>query len=203
MKAVVAQMPAHWLADRMNSEIAQWDEMWEGVLHMPPAPNRFHQNFELRLAVYLFVHWVPRMGGRVHQQVNLTPPADEAHWTLNFRIPDLVLLSPDRFHIERNEYMAGAPLVVVEIKSPGDETYDKLPFYAALGVLEVWVFDRDTKAVELRTLTAGPAYTLLDPDADGWVRSPASGVQFRPVPGNKVRVRIGEDDATGEDLPEA
>jgi Uma2 family endonuclease len=97
--------------------------------------------------------------------------------------------------------MAGAPLVVIELLSPGDESYEKLPFYAALGVPEVWIFDRDTKAVELRTLT-GSAYTLRVPDPDGWLRSPATGVQFRPVPPNKVRLRIGDNDATAADLPE-
>ncbi len=202
MKAVINQMPAHWLAERMNSEIAQWDEMWEGVLHMAPMPNRMRQDFELDLAAYLKQAWAKPNGSRVHHEVNLTTPEDEPAWTKNYRIPDVVLLTPDRFHIDRNEYMAGAPLVVVEIQSPGDETYEKLPFYAALGVPEVWVFDRDTKAVELRSLM-GSAYTLLAPDADGWLRSPATGVHFRPVPPNKVRVRIGDNDATAVDLPEA
>lgn len=202
MKAVVNEMPARWIVERKNSEVAQRDEMWEGVLHMPPIAHVAHQNFGGQLYAYLRYRWAKPRGWQVYPEINLAP-ADEPDWTTNYRIPDLTLLSPDRFGIDRGTHFAGAPLVVVEIKSPGDETFEKLPFYAALGVPEVWVFDRDTKAVELRTLTAGPAYTLLDPDADGWVRSPASGVQFRPVPGNKVRVRIGEDDATGEDLPEA
>ena len=200
MKAVINQMPAHWLAERTQSEIAQWDEMWEGVLHMAPMPNRTHQRFARDLQIYLHLNWAKPLGAEVHQEVNVAP-ADEPDWTKNYRIPDLVLLTPDRFAIDRIEYMAGAPLVAVEVQAPGDETYEKLPFYAALGVPEVWVFDRDTKAVEVRTL-AGSAYALLAPDADGWLRSPATGVQFRPVPPNKVRVRIGDHDATAADLPE-
>jgi Uma2 family endonuclease len=54
-------------------------------------------------------------------------------WPDNHRIPDLVLLTPARFAIDRNEYFEGAPDVVVEIRSPGDESYEKRDFYAALG----------------------------------------------------------------------
>lgn len=201
MKAVIAEMPAHWLAERRASDVAQWDEVWDGVLHMAPMPSGIHQDLELDLAAYLKRVWARPNGGLARHQVNLTTPEDEAAWTKNYRIPDIVLVARDRLHIDRGEYMAGAPNVVVEIRSPGDETDEKLPFYFGLGVPEVWVFDRDTKAVELRVLTDA-GYALLAPDADGWVRSPATGVGFRPAAGNRVRARVGDDDATGEDLPD-
>jgi Uma2 family endonuclease len=35
----------------------------------------------------------------------------------------------------------GAPDAVIEIRSPDDETDEKLPFFAALGVAEVIVID--------------------------------------------------------------
>lgn len=69
MRAVISQMPKHWMEERKHSEAAQWDEMWNGVLHMPPMPNRLHQNVALDLAVYLKNHWVRISGGRVHQGV--------------------------------------------------------------------------------------------------------------------------------------
>lgn len=198
MKAVIAEMPPHWLAERRAAEVSQWDEMWEGVLHVAPMPNRTHQRFARDLLMFLQLHWAKPLGAEVHQEVNLAP-ADVADWTKNYRIPDLVLLTPDRFHIDKNEYMAGAPLAVVEIASPGDESAEKLPFYAGLGVPEVWFVDRDTKAVELRTLADG-AYSLASPDADGWLVSPATGVAFQPAPPNRVRVRVGEMTAV---LPDA
>ena len=111
-----------------HSEAAQWDEMWNGVLHTPPMPNRRHQDFSRDLMIYLHQWWAQPRGNRVNQEVNLTTPEDEAEWTRNFRIPDLVLLSPDRFHIDKGEYMVGAPLVVIEVRSPRDETYEKFPF---------------------------------------------------------------------------
>ena len=52
MRAVIAEMPKHWLEERSRSEIGQRDEMWEGVLHMPPMPNRMHQVFVRDLLIY-------------------------------------------------------------------------------------------------------------------------------------------------------
>ena len=195
MRAVIYDLPKHWLAERTNSEAAQWDEVWEGVLHMPPMPNRLHQRFSRDLQSFLQVHWATPRGAQVDQEVNLTTPEDEAHWTLNFRIPDLVLLPPDRFHIDKGDYMAGAPLVVVEVRSPRDETYEKFPFYAALGVPEVWVFDRDTRTPELYALAPGPVYQPVAAGADGWLVSPAAGVAFRHPGGAKVAVRVGDGPA--------
>lgn len=104
------------------------------------------------------------------REVNLTDIDDEETWTHNYRIPDLVLLDPNRRHIDKDKYMAGAPLVVVEIRSPGDETYEKFDFYAGLGVPEVWLFDRDTKEPEVYELRDG-SYRRRVADADGWLRS--------------------------------
>jgi Uma2 family endonuclease len=42
--------------------------------------------------------------------------------------------------------------VVVEIRSPGDETYDKLPFDAALGIDEVLMIDPDERRVHVLAL---------------------------------------------------
>src|SRR5438093_5900381 len=177
MRAVVVNMPRRWLEEHKNSDAAQWDEMWNGVLHMPPMPNGMHQDFAGDLRDWLKRRWGKPRGGLVRQEVNLTTPEDEAHWTLNYRIPDLVLVSRDRRHIDKNEYMVGAPLVVVEIASYGDETYEKFPFYAGLGVPEVWVFDRDTRAPEIHVLSSGPAYRRLSAEANGWLKSPATGVE--------------------------
>ena len=61
-------------------------------------------------------------------------------------------LLPIVSHIDHDTYFEGAPTVVVEIRSPGDETMEKLPFYAKLGVPEVWIIDRDTRQPELYLL---------------------------------------------------
>lgn len=164
-------------------------------------PNTMHQDFEGALAAYLRYEWARPLGSRVYQQINLCPP-NEPDWTLNYRVPDILLLTPAQFGIDQGTHFAGAPLVVVEIHSPGDETYEKFPFYAGLGVPEVWVFDRDSRAPEIHVLAAG-SYQLQPPGADGWHRSQAAGVEFRQTQPARVWVRIGGDDATAEELPEA
>ena len=189
MRAVIADMPTHWVKERFNTELAQWDELWDGVLHMPPMPNRVHQDFEMDFGNILKWKWGRPKGNRVHHQVNLTTPDDEERWTKNYRIPDLVLLTPDRFHIDKCDYMAGAPLVCVEIFSPGDESYEKLPFYASLGVPEVWIVHRDTKAPTIFVLAAG-SYSKIEPEAEGWFVSPATGIGLRRTESNTLKIRI-------------
>jgi Uma2 family endonuclease len=201
MQAVIANMPRHWIEERKNSEAGQWDEMWNGVLHMPPMPNTMHQDFEGSLAAYLRYRWARPTGNKVYQQINLCP-ANERDWPLNYRVPDILLLTPAQFGINRGTHFAGAPLVVVEIKSPGDESYEKFPFYAGIGVQEVWVFDRDSRTPEIHVLVAG-AYELQSPAVDGWHRSAATGVEFRQTRPGWVWVRVNGDEATAEELPEA
>jgi hypothetical protein len=200
MKAVMTSIPTHWLNEHKNSDAAQWDEMWEGVLHVPPTPNRMHQRFVRDLQAHLQRVWAEPRGAEVDQEVNLTTPEDEHHWTHNYRIPDLVLLTPDRFHIDKIEYMVGAPLVVMEIHSPGDESYDKFDFYAGLGVPEVWIIHRDTKEPEVYALADG-SYLKRAADPDGWLRSPASGVEFRWEKPGAVTVRVGGNDTTAARVP--
>lgn len=200
MKAVLFEIPPHWLAERRNTDASQWDEMWDGVLHMCPVPTTSHNNLAYDLRDHLKRRWAKPFGNRVYGETNLTTPDDEPQWVKNYRIPDLVLLDPPRFGIDKNEYLAGAPLVVVEIRSPDDESYEKLPFYAGLGVPEVWVIDRDSKMPEVRVLAAG-AYALVAADAAGWHVSPATGVRLMSA-GGKLRVQVGDDPATLADLPD-
>lgn len=103
----------------------------------------------------------------------------------------------------RDLSIVGPPLVVVEIRSPGDESYDKLEFYAALGVPEVWIIHRDTKVPEIRVRNAAGEYDLLPPDPAGWHVSLNTGLQMRETPTGKLRVRVGSDDGTAAELTDS
>ncbi len=165
---------------------------------MPPSPNRDHQDLEGAMETWLRAHWSRPQGNKVYHQINL---ASLGGWTDNYRIPDLLLLTPDRFEIDHNEYFEGPPLVVVEIRSPGDETDEKMPFYAKLGVPEVWIVDRDSKVPELHVLE-GDAYKIRMPDNDGWLQSPATDVRMRGEPGQKLAMQIADQENTRQLLPE-
>ncbi|MHB1035200.1 MAG: Uma2 family endonuclease [Pirellulales bacterium] len=198
MKAVMPEVPGHILEWRKRTGADRWDEMWEGVLHMPPMPNRSHQDLEGALETWLRTHWAGPRGNRVYHQINV---ASVGGWPNSYRIPDLVLLTPKRFDIDRNEYFEGAPEVVVEIRSPGDETIEKLPFYSRLGVPEVWVIARDTKVPDVYVLAAGD-YEQRSASKDGWVASRATGIELRGEPGGKLAIRIAGEPSTERLLPD-
>jgi len=196
MRAVMSDVPQHILDQRARTGADRWDEMWEGELHMPPMPNREHQDLAKFLLIWLETHWAAPNGNRVHQQINV---ASSGGWPNDYRIPDIVLLTPDRFEIDRNEYFEGAPTVVIEIHSPGDETIEKMPFYAKLGVPEVWIIDRDTKVPEVHVLQEGD-YQQQSPGRDGWLRSAATGVWLRAETERKLTIQLGEDEGTKQVL---
>jgi len=61
----------------------------------------------------------------------------------NYRVPDGGI----HRHCPSGVWHATAALAV-EIVSPGDETWEKLPFYVAHGVDEVLIVDPDTRRIE-------------------------------------------------------
>lgn len=188
MKAVMTEVPEHVLAWRRRTGADGFDEMWEGVLHMTPCPSRDHQDLVADLLVWLRKHWAEPRAGRVHLQLNVAEPGA---WPDNYRIPDLVLLTPERFSIDRNLYLNGGPDVVVEVRSPDDETYEKLAFYAKIGVREAWVVDRDTKRPEIFELRDGELHPVAAAD-DGWLTSAATGVQLRVSAEGKLSIRVAD-----------
>ena len=198
MKGVMPDIPQHILEERARKGIDRWDEMWEGVLHIPPPPSREHQDLTARIATWLQTHWTMPRGNRVHMQINVASPGG---WPNDYRIPDLVLLTPDRFEIERGEYLEGAPTVVIAIRSPGDETIEKMPFYAKLGVPELWIIDRDTRRAELHLLREG-RYQQQPPGSDGWLESAATGIRLRAETGKKLAIQVADDQGTLQLLPE-
>ncbi len=198
MKAVMPSVPQHILDWRKRTGADQYDEMWEGVLHMPPSPTRMHQDIEGAVEAWLRWYWVPLRGAKVYHQINL---ASIGGWPHNYRIPDLVLLLPQRCAIDRNEYFEGAPDVVVEIHSPGDETYDKFSFYAELGVPEIWVIHRDSRIPEVHRLKRG-RYKEQPAGRNGWIKSTQTGIELAHGIGNKLAIRLAGDDDSRHNLPE-
>jgi Uma2 family endonuclease len=197
MKAMMVVAPEWFLEERRRKGVDQWDEMWEGVLHMPPMPNRAHQDLEGCMETWLRHFWVPISGGKCYHQINV---ASYGGWPDDYRIPDVVLLTPDRFHIDRNEYFEGGPTVVVEIRSRGDESYEKFGFYASLDVLEIWVIDRDTRRPEIHRLQ-GSSYIEIPPDSAGHLPSTVTNVRLWISPEGELAMQLGSDPATLRELP--
>ncbi len=197
MRAVMPEVPPDILAWRKRTGADRWDEMWEGTLHTAPSPNREHQGLLAQWMMWLDTHWAEPLGNEVLVNVNV---ASIGGWPNDYRIPDLILLTPDCSHIDRGDYFEGAPAVVIEIRSPGDETIEKLPFYARIGVPEVWILDGDSRVPQILCLVGGN-YQELPPDVGGWLRSPGTDIGMRAEPNEKFATQLGDDFATRKLLP--
>jgi Uma2 family endonuclease len=191
MKAVIARVTDEELAVRRRTGIDRWDEMWEGVLHMRPAPNYEHQRMLDRLIIVLAPLLDETKRGTLRSGINVFAKMGP---TENYRIPDLTFIASGRESIiARDGVRGGGPDAVIEIRSPDDETYEKLPFFAALGVREVIVIDRDNKRPEIYRL-AGPQYVAVQADRDGWLVSDALDVRFGRSEDDPSRVTLIVED---------
>jgi Uma2 family endonuclease len=123
-----------------------FDEVWEGVLHMNPAPAGGHGQIEKQL-VLILAPLAERAGLECTGQFNVGE--SEA----DYRVPDLGL---HRDWTDRVWYPAAA--LVVEIVSPGDESYRKFDFYASHGVEEVVIVDPADRAVHSFVLAGEGRY---------------------------------------------
>lgn len=128
---------------RRRAGVDRLDEVWEGVLHVVPAPSHEHG----RLAVQL-VRTIGPIADRAG--LEMTDACNIGHSEEDFRVPDLALHRPGT----TGTWHPTAALVV-EIVSPEDETWQKLPFYAAHGVDEVLVADPGKRSIHWLALAGG------------------------------------------------
>jgi hypothetical protein len=187
MQAVIRRVPEHWLEERHRLGHDRWDELWEGVLHMVTPPNFAHQSMGTRLSSCLAPLLERRGIGVVYETGVYRPGANQK----DYRVPDLVFFPLDpAANIIVEHGIEGAPLAVAEIRSPDDESYEKLPWYASLGVREVLIFEPDTRAAEVYRL-AGASYLIVGADEQGRVHAETIDARFRTVAGPRLRVECG------------
>lgn len=149
------------------------DEMWEGVYHMAPAPHDSHGDIQQQLAELIGplarqAGLRPMIGG----EFNIGEPED-------FRVPDGGLLrgrEPATWH--------ATAALAVEIVSPGDESLDKLPFYAAHHVDELLIVDPATQSIDWLALSAPTgedASAGEGEDAGAGAGEGDSEAEYRPI----------------------
>ncbi len=118
------------------------DEVWDGVLHMVPAASAAH-SFTAHQVSVLLDGPVRAAGLHVSVEFNLGVHG-------NFRVPDLGV---------HRELCSGTWIptaaIAVEILSPGDETWEKLRFYAEHGVDELLIIDPTSHSVSWLALREG------------------------------------------------
>jgi Uma2 family endonuclease len=119
------------------------DEVWEGVYHVVPAPSGPHAVIAWQLAAIL--RPLALAGGFTPSgEFNL---GESEH---DFRVPDGGL---------HRDFPTGSwhhtAALVVEVVSPGDESWEKLPYYAARRVDEVLIVDPQERSVTWLALRDG------------------------------------------------
>ena len=172
MRAVLLEVPPHLLEERRRLGVDRWDEMWEGVLHMVPPPAERHQALGSRL-VEVLGPLARRRGLKFAYEIGLFAADDD------YRVPDLAAYRPAQASARGLE---GAAELVVELVSPGDESREKLPWYAAHGVVEVVLIDRDTLAVAVHRSVGGAPVRVVG------ARSAVLGCRFERIDDDHVRV---------------
>ena len=133
-------------ADREAAGLDRWDEVWNGVYIIMPLPNNEHQELVLDFAAELRPE-VKARGGRIFPGCNVsdvdTRADPETDWRTNYRCPDLAAFLPGNPAEDRGSHCYLGPDFAAEIVSRGDRGRQKLAFYAAAGVRELLILDRE------------------------------------------------------------
>jgi len=155
----------------------RYDEVWDGLYIISPTADIEHQRIISQLIPPLFFTIVEEDRGKVYPGVNVTDSAED--WTKNYRVPDMAVVMNTSQERCRNigDAFCGGPDFLIEVRSPGDRSFDKLDFYASIGVREFLIVDRDTKAINLFKFQSRQT-TEVKPK-EGWLESEVVGLAFR------------------------
>ncbi|HEY5195438.1 MAG TPA: Uma2 family endonuclease [Solirubrobacteraceae bacterium] len=132
------------VARRRRAGVDRLDEVWQGVHHMVPGPSFEHARISQQLAVLL--DSPARAAGLIPAMSEFNVGESEH----DFRVPDGGLHRRGAAGV----WLPTAALVV-EIVSQGDETWQKLPFYAAHHVDEALIVDPTERTVAWLELRDG------------------------------------------------
>jgi Uma2 family endonuclease len=136
-----------YIQDRRDRGADGVDEVWEGVYIVPPLANVPHQALAAAFTGIFFNAITLEGRGRVLPGANVSDR--RTGWKQKFRAPDVVVVLKESQAIDCETHLMGGPDFLTEIQSPGDDTEEKIPFYAQLRVGELLVIQRDTRQLQL------------------------------------------------------
>jgi Uma2 family endonuclease len=140
-------------------------EILNGELFMAPPPTPQHQDAATELISRM------RMFAKEHDLGKvLAAPVGVRLPNQPVPVqPDILFVRKERRSIIGQDYIEGAPDLVVEILSPSNWTYDrkqKFQAYSEAGVQEYWIVDYRKKIVEVFVLE-GRTYALINQYGSG------------------------------------
>ncbi len=122
-------------------------EVVDGELFLTPAPTPRHQDVVLELASVLREFVKARGLGRV-----VLSPCDVVLSKHDILQPDIFFIAASRKTLIGENYVDGAPDLVIEVLSPSTELRDreaKAKIYATHGVREMWLVDPEARTMEI------------------------------------------------------
>jgi Uma2 family endonuclease len=140
-------------AARDGTDAGRRDEVWEGVVVVPPQANNEHRRIVSRItsAFSSAIDW--DAGDQVLPGANVSDR--DADWVTNYRDPDVVVYLATNPAKDRVTHWVGGPDLAVEVVSPGEDPRLKFDFYAKVATREVLFVDRDPWLLELYQLQGG------------------------------------------------
>jgi Uma2 family endonuclease len=150
------------LEQRRRTGADRHDEVWEGVYHMIPVAGIAHSLLAAQLPILLDAP-ARAAGLVVSAEFNLGTKDD-------YRVPDLGVHREPQLAIR-----VPTAAIAVEILSPEDDTWEKLPFYAQREVDELLIVDPASRSIAWLALREGEyrrvdQSEILDMDADKLAR---------------------------------
>jgi len=130
------------IARRRALGLDTFDEVWEGDYHMNPTPAGPHSWIDQQLAV--------RLGPRARQAGLWMGDVFNLGTVSDFRVPNRGIHTAPPIQTWFDTAVA-----VIEVESPGDESWDKLGFYAAHHVDEVLIVSPEKRTVTWLLLDRG------------------------------------------------
>jgi len=138
------------LEERRRLDQDRRDEVWEGVLHVIPPPSHAHEELVITLG-YLLRPYAKAKG------MSLTGGVAIGTSKNNYRVPDLAMHGPGA----APQWHPTAALAV-EIRSRGDDTDEKVPFYGDHGVEELLIVDPERRTLEWLSLQPEGEYRAVE-----------------------------------------
>ena len=127
---------ADLIAERQRLGLGGHDEMWDGVYHVAPMARAGHGRVQGQLQVAL--------ASLAPSDLVVSGPVNIGVGEQDHRVPDGVVLR-DWGDI----VWVPTAAMVVEVRSPSDETYEKFGFYHARNVAEILVADLAERKLRL------------------------------------------------------
>ena len=176
MRAVLLDIDEAFLAERERRGQHKLDECWEGEWHLVHPPRSWHN--VLNTELFLVLGPLAKRRGLVGVCESMGVFAAEKDW----RIPDQTFCRPE----DVTDAGVSSAELVVEVLSKGDDSYAKLPFYAARGVTEVLIVHEDRRVELYRHRDDGTMVQVEQPD--GASRSDTLGCTLTLVEGPRLRI---------------